>query len=68
MVAEGVETEAQLDVLVALGCDRAQGHLFATPGPPGAIEDRVLRDAPVSCGKARRLAAPRTVVREREVR
>ena len=51
VVAEGVETEAQLDVLVALGCDRAQGYLFAVPGPPGAIEARVLRGTWVSCGE-----------------
>ena len=42
VVAEGVETQAQLDRLVTLGCDRAQGFLFAVPGPPQAIEDRVL--------------------------
>jgi diguanylate cyclase (GGDEF)-like protein/PAS domain S-box-containing protein len=45
VVAEGVETQAQLDQLVTLGCDRAQGYFFATPGPPEAIEDRVLHPA-----------------------
>jgi diguanylate cyclase len=29
--AEGVETDAQLAALAALGCDRAQGYLFARP-------------------------------------
>jgi len=43
VVAEGVETEAQLEQLVILGCDRAQGFLFATPGSARAMEDRVLR-------------------------
>jgi diguanylate cyclase len=28
-IAEGVETEAQRDLLAALGCDFAQGHLYA---------------------------------------
>jgi EAL domain-containing protein (putative c-di-GMP-specific phosphodiesterase class I) len=46
VVAEGVESQAQLDELMALGCDRAQGFLMATAGPPGLIEDRVLRPAP----------------------
>jgi len=31
VVAEGVETEAQRDALVALGCDELQGFLFARP-------------------------------------
>jgi diguanylate cyclase (GGDEF)-like protein len=34
IVAEGVETKAQLDVLRDLGCDFAQGYLFAAPQPP----------------------------------
>ena len=31
VVAEGVETEAQRDELVRLGCDELQGYLFAKP-------------------------------------
>ena len=42
VVAEGVEAQAQADELIALGCDRGQGRLYASPGPPGAVEDRVL--------------------------
>ena len=31
MVAEGVETQAQFDLLKNLGCERAQGYLFSKP-------------------------------------
>jgi diguanylate cyclase len=31
VVAEGVETEAQRDLLVEMGCDELQGYLFAKP-------------------------------------
>ncbi len=33
VIAEGVETPAQLDMLRALGCDAVQGFLLARPGP-----------------------------------
>jgi EAL domain-containing protein (putative c-di-GMP-specific phosphodiesterase class I) len=33
IVAEGVETAAERDMLVSLGCDIFQGYLFAKPGP-----------------------------------
>jgi EAL domain-containing protein (putative c-di-GMP-specific phosphodiesterase class I) len=36
VVAEGVETPAQLEVLRHLGCDDAQGYLFSPPMPPTA--------------------------------
>jgi EAL domain-containing protein (putative c-di-GMP-specific phosphodiesterase class I) len=32
-VAEGVETAAERDTLLALGCDVLQGYLFARPAP-----------------------------------
>jgi diguanylate cyclase (GGDEF)-like protein len=37
VVAEGVATEAQLAILRELGCDTAQGYLFATPLPADAF-------------------------------
>ncbi len=33
VVAEGVETRAERDAVVDLGCDLLQGYLFARPGP-----------------------------------
>jgi len=37
VVAEGVETQAQLDLLKQLGCERAQGYLFSKPVDHDAI-------------------------------
>ena len=37
VVAEGVETEAQMDVLERLECDLVQGFLLARPAPAAAI-------------------------------
>ncbi len=36
-VAEGVETEAQLAPLRALGCSRVQGYLFGRATPADAL-------------------------------
>lgn len=38
LVAEGVETEAQAEVLRSMGCDELQGYLFARPLPPADFE------------------------------
>jgi diguanylate cyclase (GGDEF)-like protein/PAS domain S-box-containing protein len=38
VVAEGVETEMQRDLLLQAGCDHGQGYLFARPMSPAAFE------------------------------
>jgi len=42
VVAEGVETVAQLQMLRALHCDRAQGFVIARSAPPAALDRFVL--------------------------
>jgi EAL domain-containing protein (putative c-di-GMP-specific phosphodiesterase class I) len=36
-VAEGIETQAQADVVAELGCDKGQGYWFSKPLPAGEI-------------------------------
>jgi diguanylate cyclase len=44
VVAEGVETVAVRDRLIELGCELAQGFLFAAPAPADAL-DLTVTDA-----------------------
>ena len=44
-VAEGVETKDQLERLRELGCDQAQGYLFARPLPPNDVPKALERSA-----------------------
>jgi diguanylate cyclase (GGDEF)-like protein/PAS domain S-box-containing protein len=41
--AEGVETDAQLDALLALGCHLGQGYLFSPPVPADEITSRLAQ-------------------------
>lgn len=38
-LAEGVETIAQRDLLIGMGCDQFQGYLFARPMPASMLHD-----------------------------
>lgn len=48
VVAEGVETEAQRDELVRLGCDQLQGYLFAKPMTATALGLWAADDGPAA--------------------
>jgi EAL domain-containing protein (putative c-di-GMP-specific phosphodiesterase class I) len=39
VVAEGIETPAERDAVLGLGCDLLQGYLYAKPGPPFPTPD-----------------------------
>ncbi|MES2580204.1 MAG: EAL domain-containing protein [Pseudomonadota bacterium] len=39
VVAEGIETQEQLDLLIAAGCDFGQGYLFSKPIPAKEFEN-----------------------------
>jgi diguanylate cyclase (GGDEF)-like protein/PAS domain S-box-containing protein len=43
-IAEGVETEIQLHTLRQLGCDYAQGYLFARPAPVSEVVELLSGD------------------------
>ncbi len=45
VVAEGIETEAQLNQLIALGCESGQGYLFSRPVAAEAAEQLLIRAA-----------------------
>ncbi|KZE37046.1 hypothetical protein AV656_10700 [Bhargavaea cecembensis] len=48
LIAEGVETEEQLQFLLDIGCRAVQGHYFDAPLPPGLFEEKYM-PASLSC-------------------
>ncbi|MGZ8328612.1 MAG: EAL domain-containing protein, partial [Allosphingosinicella sp.] len=55
VVAEGVETAAQLDALRAEGCDQVQGYWISRPGPIAHFEG-VVMDRGAESGMTRKRA------------
>jgi len=45
VIAEGVETEEQREVLIAAGCPTMQGYLFSRPRPPAELEGYLRKAA-----------------------
>ena len=52
-VAEGVETEAQGEVLERLGCELAQGHLFSESVTPEEIDELLAEGSVVGAARTR---------------
>jgi EAL domain-containing protein (putative c-di-GMP-specific phosphodiesterase class I) len=54
VIAEGVEDEQIRDRLISLGCQYAQGYLWAPPMPADALRDRMAtwEAQPVLAGPA----------------
>jgi diguanylate cyclase (GGDEF)-like protein/PAS domain S-box-containing protein len=58
VTAEGIETQAQLDQLRAMGCAHGQGYLFAEPQPPEVMAEFLMSETP-----GRRFASHGAVMR-----
>src|SRR5205823_4581119 len=54
VIAEGVELDSQAAFLRALGCEQAQGFLFARPMPAGEFRELIARTLGVAAGVRRR--------------
>ena len=56
VVAEGVETETQLEVLRQHGCQHVQGYLFAPPVPAPELAKLLARDSLLTAGRCTAVA------------
>jgi EAL domain-containing protein (putative c-di-GMP-specific phosphodiesterase class I) len=45
VMAEGVETQEQLDLLISMGCHAYQGFFFSRPVPIEDFEEMLKREA-----------------------
>jgi diguanylate cyclase (GGDEF)-like protein len=57
VIAEGIETRAQVEFLASIGCQYGQGHYFHRAMPAEEFED-LLREPPVSFGRGQRYLRP----------
>jgi EAL domain-containing protein (putative c-di-GMP-specific phosphodiesterase class I) len=62
VVAEGVETQAQVELLKEIGCELAQGYLYSKPAPAEAIEQLLSKDRTVNVPALRAKVATSTLV------
>ena len=60
VVAEGVETQAQADMLKDLGCELAQGYLYSRPVPGDAIDQLLSNNRAAEVSGSRGKAASST--------
>ena len=58
MVAEGIETEEQLQRLIDLNCEKGQGYLLARPATPDVAESIIRKAHKDLHGKERAARAP----------
>ena len=49
VIAEGVETQAQVDFLRTIGCECVQGFFYSKPVPIEVYEDLVTKDRQLTC-------------------